>query len=126
MLVIRMSSHDFKSGQTFLDAGYCRGQDLRKLIKDGAPSSAAVYGLYVEPAIFDLGYELFRDKEKMHATCIAADLTSSSVPNIDRMRSSINVISAQSLFHLFTMKDQKTIAPHLSELRDYFLFTQIR
>lgn len=75
-----------------------------------------MYGLDVEPAFFDLGYELFRDKEKMHATFAAADLTRSSVPSIEPMMSSIDVISAQSLFHLFVLKDQKTVAQHLSKL----------
>ena len=75
-----------------------------------------MYGLDVEPAFFDLGYELFRDREKMHAAFVAADLTRSSVPSIEPMMSSIDVISAQSLFHLFTLKDQKTVAQHLSKL----------
>ncbi len=75
-----------------------------------------MYGLDVKPAFFDLGYELFRDKGKMHATCVAADLTKSCVPSIDPMKSSIDVVSAQSLFHLFTLRDQKTVAQHLSEL----------
>lgn len=62
-----------KSGQTYLDVGCCLGQDLRKLMSDGAPSSQAMYGIDIEPAFFDLGYELFRDKEKMQATFLSAD-----------------------------------------------------
>ena len=75
-----------------------------------------MYGLDVEPGFFDLGHELFRDREKMLAKCVAADLTKSSVPSIEPLKSSIDVISAQSLFHLFTLKDQTTVAQHLAEL----------
>lgn len=83
---------------------------------DGAPSSAAMSGLDIEPAFFDLGYELFRDREKMHATFLAADLTKTSVPSISSLRSKIDIVSAQSLFHLFNLNDQKTIAQHLVSL----------
>lgn len=75
-----------------------------------------MYGLDVEPGFFDLGYELFRDKETMHATCVAADLTKLCVSSIEPMKSSIDVISVQSIFHLFTLKDQNTVAQHLSGL----------
>ena len=83
---------------------------------DGAPSSAAMSGLDIESAFFDLGYELFCDREKMHATFIAANLTKASAPSITPFQSKIDIISAQSLFHLFNLKDQKTIAQHLVSL----------
>ncbi|MCJ1378459.1 hypothetical protein MMC17_001558 [Xylographa soralifera] len=102
-----------KSGQTFVDAGCCLGQDLRKLLFDGAPSSASMYGMDIEPAFFDLGYELFRDRENMQATFLATDLTKASIPSIESLKKSIDIISAQSLFHLFTLDDQKTVAKHL-------------
>ena len=72
-----------------------------------------MYGIDVEPAFFDLGYDLFRDRGKMHATQIVADLTEGVAPTINILRSTIDVISAQSLFHLFTLADQKTVAQHL-------------
>lgn len=85
-------------------------------MSDGAPSSAAMSGLDVEPAFFDLGYELFRDREKMHANFLTADLTKKSAPSVTPLHSKIDVISAQSLFHLFNLNDQKTIAQHLVSL----------
>lgn len=102
-----------KSGQTFLDVGCCLGQDLRKLMYDGAPSSAAMSGVDIESAFFDLGFELFRDREKMHATFLAADLTKAYAPAVTPLLLKHDVISAQSLFHLFNLKDQKTVAKHL-------------
>ena len=105
-----------KAGQTYLDVGCCLGQDLRKLVSDGAPSSEAMYGIDVEPAFFDLGYELFRDREKMHATFLSTDLTRPVVPSIESLQSKIDIISAQSFFHLFTLEDQVTAAIHLARL----------
>jgi len=67
----------------------------------------------IESAFFDLGYELFRDREKMQATFLATDLTKTNIPSIESLKNSIDVISTQSLFHLFTLDDQKTVAKHL-------------
>ena len=85
-------------------------------MSEGAPSSAAMSGLDLEPAFFDLGYELFCDREKMHATFIAADLTKASAPSIIPLQSKIDIISAQAFLHLFNLKDQKTVAQHLVSL----------
>lgn len=85
-------------------------------MSDGAPSSAAMSGMDIEPAFFDLGYEIFRDRDKMYATFLAADLTRTSTPSIAPLRSKIDIISAQSLFNLFKLEDQKTVAQHLISL----------
>ena len=105
-----------KSGQTFLDVGCCLGQDLRKLVYDGAPSSAAMSGLDIEPAFFDLGFELFRDREKMHATFLAADLTKKDVPALTPLLSKVDVINVRNVLHCFNLNDQKTAAQHLVSL----------
>ncbi len=85
-------------------------------MSDGAPSSEAIYGIDIEPAFFDLGYELFRDREKMHATFLTADLTTPVLPSIVSLSSTFDVISAQSFFHLFTLEDPVTAAKHLARL----------
>ncbi len=105
-----------KSGSSFLDAGCCLGQDLRKLLFDGAPSSDSLYGLDMEPAFFDLGYELFRDRDSMRATFITADLTKPSIPSTEPFVSGVDIISAHSLFHLFNLEEQKIVAKHLVRL----------
>lgn len=75
-----------------------------------------LYGVDVESAFFDLGYQLFRDRDKMHAKFIGADLTNPSTPQIEPLFSSIDIICANSLFHLFDLKTQKTVAQHLARL----------
>ena len=105
-----------KTGHSFLDAGCCLGQSLRRLLFDGAPSSNALYGLDIEPAFFDLGHDLFRDRDRMHATFITADLTDPFVTAIEPFTSKIDIISAIGFFHLFNLEDQKTVAQHLASL----------
>ena len=101
-------------GQTLLDAGCCFGQDLRKLVFDGAPSSSTLYGLDIIPAFFRLGYELFCDEQKFDATFISADLIKSAqkIPALD---AKIDIIGAFSLLHLFRLAEQKTMACRLVE-----------
>ena len=105
-----------KHNHTYLDAGCCLGQDIRKLIYDGAPSSAAMYGIDIEPAFFDLGYELFRDKTRLNATFVAANLSQTSIPSLERLQGSFDIISVQNLFHLFNLEVQRTVARNLVSL----------
>lgn len=106
-----------KEGGTYLDAGCCLGQDLRKLLLDGAPSSSAFYGIDVEPAFFDIGYDLFRDKNRLQATFIATDLTQEMLPaQAEPLKASIDVISAQSLFHIFPLDMQRRLMKNLFKL----------
>ena len=75
-----------------------------------------MHGIDIEAAFFGLGYELFHDKDTLESTFLAADLTKPSAPTIEVLNSSIDIISAQSLFHLFTLSDQKVMAKHLLAL----------
>lgn len=102
-----------KSGHSIVDAGCCLGQDLRKLLSDEATTSSAMYGLDNEPAFCDLGFQLFRGRDTMHTTFIIADLTKSSVPSIEPFVSSLEIICANVLFHLFNPEDQKAVGQHL-------------
>ena len=105
-----------KSGQSLLDAGCCFGQDFRKFVFDGAPSSSVLLGVDIEPDFFELGYQLFRDRDKMHAKFICADLTDPSIPQIEPFVSSIDIICVNSFFHLFDLETQKAVALHLVRL----------
>ncbi|KAJ5287036.1 hypothetical protein N7478_002722 [Penicillium angulare] len=51
---------EIRARSFFLDMGCGLGQDIRRLILDGAPAEHLV-GLDIEPAYIDLGYELFKD-----------------------------------------------------------------
>lgn len=75
-----------------------------------------MYGIDVEPAFFQLGYELFRDRDTLKSTFIQADLIKQQQETLEPILGKIDVISAQSLFHLFNLQDQKTVARHLISL----------
>ena len=94
-----------KEGQTYLDAGCCFAQDLRKLLFDGAPDSKALYGLDIEGPFLDLGYELFRDREKFHGTLLPVDLLNHSAP-IPQFDDEIDIVGIFSLLHFFQYDQQ--------------------
>jgi hypothetical protein len=65
---------ELRSGGTFVDAGCCFGQEIRFLIHEEKIPAKQLYSFDLEPAFIDLGYELFRDKEKLCATMLSGDL----------------------------------------------------
>ncbi|KAL8695808.1 MAG: hypothetical protein Q9201_007954 [Fulgogasparrea decipioides] len=87
-----------KPPELFLDLGCCLGQDIRKLVVDGA-ASENLYGLDIEPHFIDLGYELFRDRRTLKSRFTIADLlTSEGVENAgwDKSQSSTVVDNSPS------------------------------
>lgn len=100
-------------GQTLLDAGCCFGQDLRKLAFDGVPASS-LYGMDVEGSFFDLGFDLFLDREKLAgATFVSGDLLKKDEP-FPQFEGAIDIIHASSLLHLFTWNEQVQVATRLA------------
>jgi len=105
-----------KQGQTLLDMGTCVGQDVRKLVSDGAPAEN-IYGTDLEGAFIDLGYDLFKDRGKLKATFIAADiLDPSSDSELKKLDGKIDVVWAGSFFHLFCWDEQVAAAKRLVKL----------
>lgn len=56
-----------KHGENFLDLGCCFGQEIRQLVFDGAPS-ANTYGSDLWSDFLSIGYELFKDKDRLQTT----------------------------------------------------------
>ena len=54
----------------FLDLGCCFGQDIRKLVYDGAPAPS-LYGAELRREFVELGFDCFRDRDKIAATVSA-------------------------------------------------------
>lgn len=61
-----------KDGEKLLDIGCYLGTDLRQLLIDGAPQEQ-LYGTDIVNH-WDLGYELFQDKDKFHVRYLESDL----------------------------------------------------
>ncbi|CAI7653251.1 unnamed protein product [Penicillium glandicola] len=101
----------------FLDAGCCFGQELRFLANQGIPGSQ-LFGCDIEQVFVDLGYRLFLDRERLHATFAIGDLT--TVPGQDgtsqldeKLGGKIDVVFASSLFHLWDYERQLRAAVRL-------------
>ncbi|KAI0440600.1 hypothetical protein F4803DRAFT_552888 [Xylaria telfairii] len=97
---------------SFLDAGCCFGQELRKLAFDKAPPET-LYGIDLEPSFIELGFDLFQDRRKMaNATFIAGDLLDPD-KGWPELKGNIDFILTNSLFHLFPRPEQMKVACQL-------------
>ena len=88
-----------KKGQTFLDIGCCMGQDIRRLAVDGAPTEN-MYAADIIQDFWDIGYDLFQDRDVMNAHFVKADLLDSN-SELRALHSKVDVIYVASVLHLF-------------------------
>ncbi|KAH8898682.1 hypothetical protein GQ53DRAFT_877743 [Thozetella sp. PMI_491] len=93
-----------KSGATLLDIGCCLGQDLRKLVLDGAVPEN-VYGAELEGEFINLGYELWRDKDTLKATLMQADIFDTEGP-LQALQGRMDIIHLGMILHVFTREMQ--------------------
>jgi hypothetical protein len=103
-----------KVGEKFMDLGCCFGQEIRQLVFDGAPS-INTYGSDLWGDFMSLGYELFKDKDRLQTTFITADVFDDSSPLIG-LAGQINIIYTGAFFHLFNLEDQEKIAIRIIQL----------
>ncbi|KAJ6263865.1 Methyltransferase adrK [Drechslerella dactyloides] len=97
---------ELKNGAKFLDLGSCMGQDVRRLVYDGAPG-ANIVGVDIKGALLDLGYELWRDRETLAVKFLEADIFDDSEAAPLRLyRENFDFIHLGMIFHLFTWKMQ--------------------
>lgn len=104
-----------KSGsQIYLDLGCCFGQDIRRLVSDGAPSKNC-YGSDLRLDFMSLGYNLFLDKDKLESKFIQGDVfdPDSELKTLD---GNVDIIHAASFFHLFGLEEQKQVARRIVKL----------
>ncbi|PVI04713.1 hypothetical protein DM02DRAFT_716160 [Periconia macrospinosa] len=88
-----------KNGDKFLDLGCCVGQDVRKLVFDGAPSENT-YGADLAQGFLDIGYRLFLDESTLKTKFLAADIfdPESSLKQLDGQ---LDIVYASMFLHLF-------------------------
>ncbi|KAI0003553.1 hypothetical protein F4779DRAFT_95455 [Xylariaceae sp. FL0662B] len=110
------------SKTTFLDLACCVGQVLRQLVFDGVDSTR-LYGTDIESRFLEVGYDLFKDREKLKATFVAGDLLSKGEggDGDDRLKvldGKMSIIHASSFFHLFTWENQVRAAQRMIRFLD--------
>lgn len=104
-----------KSGDRLLDLGCCFGQDIRKLVSDGAPSENLV-GSDLSPAFLDLGYDLFLDRETLKSKFYAADVFDVESDLLKAEKGKLAIVHAASVIHLFDLPAQKKVVKMIIEL----------
>lgn len=98
-----------KSGARLLDLGCCFGQDVRRLVVDGAPDAGAnLYGADLQSEFFDLGYDLFRDRETLRAHFLKADIFEAQSA-LNELKGSVDIIHAAAFLHLFDWDQQLAV-----------------
>jgi SAM-dependent methyltransferase len=101
-------------GQKLLDMACCFGQTIRQLVKDGAPSDS-IYGCDLQPDFIELGYKLFKDRDKLHAKFLVADIFDPS-SRLQDLRGQIDMIYTGSFFHLWGLQQQKEVSRAVASL----------
>jgi hypothetical protein len=90
-----------KDGEVLIDVGCFIGHDLRRLAFDSAPSTSNnLYGVDIV-SHWNVGYEMFRDKESFKAQFIEADILSApgSVPGLSLLKGRVDIISTLQVIH---------------------------
>lgn len=96
--------------------GCCFGQEIRPLVAAGVPSSQ-LYGVDLRPEFFDLGYELFHDRESLETKFLAADIFDASPSNkLNELAGKIDIVYIGSFLHLFSWEDQIKSAIKINSL----------
>jgi SAM-dependent methyltransferase len=103
-----------KSGDQYLDIGCCMGQDIRKLIHDGAPQEN-LYGSDLRKDFWNIGYDLFLDKSTLTTKFIEADVFDTD-SHLKELNGKLSIVHAASFFHLFDWDGQVKAAKRVIEL----------
>lgn len=93
-----------KKGATFLDTGCCLGQDLRKMVANGALSTH-MYGCDIADGFWELGYELFQDNDTLQAKFMLADIFDLD-SSLKTLRGSVDILYLGAVLHLFSWQEQ--------------------
>jgi SAM-dependent methyltransferase len=94
-----------KGGQQFLDLGCGFGQNIRKLVYDGAPAEN-VSGADISQTLVDCGYEYFKDQEKLKSKFIIGDVFASDSSAFFEAKGNFDIVFASMVYHLWGWDDQ--------------------
>lgn len=105
------------STEAFIDVGCCLGSVVRQLITEGVPSER-LYGTDLQPVFLDLGYELFRDRDrsKSRATFVAGDMLQEDDARLEVLTGRVDIVYASAFFHLFEREGQIKVAKRMVKL----------
>lgn len=96
----------------FIDVGTCLGQDVRKLVFDGA-NPQNVYGSDIVPAFIDAGYQLFKDEKRLprdRFLCPADVFKNTPDDSLHALNDKVDILHITAVFHLFGEDLQEPVA----------------
>ncbi|KAH8693009.1 hypothetical protein BGW36DRAFT_399749 [Talaromyces proteolyticus] len=105
---------EIQAGNLFLDLGCGLGQDIRRLVQDGAPAEHLI-GLDLERDYINLGFELFNDQQKLRSVFLAQDFAEDT-PEISRLAKRIKIINSGYFMHLWNWEKQLNAAKRMIQL----------
>ena len=103
-----------KKGELYLDIGCCMGQDVRKLVSDGAPAENT-FASDLKKEFWDIGYNLFLDKETLKTRFIQADIFDAD-SDLKQLDGKLSIVLAHSFFHLWDWDEQVKAAKRVIQL----------
>ncbi len=103
-----------QAGDTVLDLGCGFGQDLRLLAADGV-SPRNMYASDISSELWDLGFELFKDRHKMASNFIQANILETD-PSLEHLTGMVDIIIANQFIHLFDWEGQVSVLKTIVQL----------
>jgi SAM-dependent methyltransferase len=97
-----------------LDVGCCVGQDIRKLILDGVPSSQ-ITALELEQDFIDLGHTLFKDKGRIKTRFLNTNILT-DIETLSQFEGKMSSIHMGMVLHLFNREEQKAALGNLLKM----------
>ena len=97
-----------QGGQKLLDMACCFGQTIRRLVADGAPGER-IYGCDLQLDFIQLGYKLFKDRDKLKANFLTADIFDPRSSLAD-LTDQVDMVYVGSFFHLWGMQKQREVS----------------
>ena len=133
-VLARLKNSSSSPPQTLLDLGCCFGQEIRRLVADGAPGEN-LYGADLRLEYLDLGYDLFQDRESLKAHFLEGDIfeednTAEGGKELSKLDGKVDIIYAQYFLHLWDWEEQVRAGTRMVRLmtakRDSVIFgTQV-
>jgi len=101
-----------KDGEIMVDVGCFVGGDFRRCVFDGAPSKNMI-GFDIADH-WDVGYDLFRDRDKFEAKFVEADLIAiESSAELKALQGQVGIIHISQMLHQWDWKGQVEAAKQL-------------